>query len=147
MNVNNNADTAAAASRGASPLDGDMEEDMRRFIQQQVKDRVSIQQRDRRVLFEREKKALANAVKARKVHIRATREEARKLEQALQKAQEKLRGLELENAADAEKERLLEANFDAAMRKLNQLLERYVGDLDRSASGEVSMFFLTIYIL
>jgi len=41
----------------------------------------------------------------------------------MQKLEQKLRGLELENAVDTDKERLLEAKYDALMRKLNEVLE------------------------
>jgi len=112
---------------------------MRRFLQRQLKDRVSVQQRDRQLVFEQEKQALADTVKAREEDIRDTQQAMRKLEQAMQELEQKLRGLERENAADADKTRLLEANYDAAMGKLNRLLEGSV-EFQRSAPGEVSGF-------
>jgi len=120
---NRMGDNNAAAPRGASP--DDTGEDMGRFLLQ-LKDRVSAQKRRRQMAFERQRQALADAGKVREGAVRSTRQEMQKLEQ-------KLRQLELENAADADRKNLLEANHDAEMRKLDRLLESCAVDRQPSA--------------
>jgi SMC interacting uncharacterized protein involved in chromosome segregation len=115
------------ASPGA-PLDG-----VEEVIRRKFKDVVLTEQRDRQAVFEREKETLGNAGKALDDKIRHRQEEMRKIEQSL-------RELEREYAANATKERRLEANYDADMRKLNRCLEDGVFGLQRSAPGVVSGF-------
>ncbi|KAK0754424.1 hypothetical protein B0T18DRAFT_424814 [Schizothecium vesticola] len=110
------------ASPGAPP--DDVDEVMRR----KVKDILLTVQRDIQVVFEREKETLGNARKtlgnARKMlddKIRHIQEEMRKLEQSLREL--------------ATKERRLEANYHADMRKLDRWREDGVVDLQRSAPG------------
>jgi len=113
-----------AASPGA-PSD-----DVDEFVLREVKNITLTEQRVRQVAFEQEKERLRNARKARDDEIRRIQEETR----------QRLGELERENAADATKERRLEANHHAAMRKLSRWQEVSVVDLQRSAPGVVSGF-------
>jgi hypothetical protein len=108
------------ASPGAPP-DG-VEEVLRR----KFKDFVLEEQRNRQAVFEREKETLGNERKA--------------LDDKFRHIQEEMRKLEREKAANAAKERRLEASHDADMRKLNRCLQDGVVGLQRSTPGVVSGF-------
>ncbi|KAK0631219.1 hypothetical protein B0T14DRAFT_559040 [Immersiella caudata] len=115
-----------ATPRGASP--DDIDDYLRRTLRQQLEDLISAQQRERRLAFEREKKALADAAEARGEDMRAVQAEMQKLEETLCR-------LEGEKAAGADKERLLQDKYGTAMRRLDRLLtEGSVFDLRQPAA-------------
>ncbi|KAK0627072.1 hypothetical protein B0T14DRAFT_126680 [Immersiella caudata] len=162
-----------ATPRSASP--DDIDDYLHRSLRQKLENIISTHQRERRSAFEREKKALAGAVKARREDIRAVQAKMQKLEDIIstqqrerrrlafewekkalagtvkargediravqakmQKLEETLRWLEGENAAGADKERLLQDKYGTAMRKLDRLLtEGSVFDLRQQAARPV----------